>query len=263
MAQSNNIFGLEGSIGNVTFRKDGIVTAKIPGFTADQINNVPSLIRIKENNREFGGASKIATKLRHALSFNYPAMDRFSSGRLNKHFLQILPTDNTNPKGKRSYLLTENPNPLINFQFFESNPVDANLPSHHSIETNPDRTTATLNLPPFHPKKECNAPKGATHMTIGIAIVALSNYEYNPETNGYHPINPLSNGIYAHTQTPYLEITSKTTPHQIIQATFPSDTVLTPNDSLIITLDIKFHQQINNEYYFFKQGQGMKIAAIA
>ena len=263
MGSFSTPLGVHGNVAGLVFKKDGTVAKKPIGLSGKQIRSNPKYIRIRENNQEFAGAVQIATKLRHSLSFNRVTMDKHVVGRLNKHFREILAADTVNERGKRSVLLTDNPGPLLDFQFHAMSPVDTRLRGLYSVAVDSGRTGATLTLPAFNGQADFSFPPGATHVTIGIGVVALSNYHYNPGTKAYTPVEAIANGNYAYAQSAYFANSATAVAAVTLHAALPTGVTLTADDSLIVVLDVKFWQLLNGVYYFFEQGQSMKIALVA
>ena len=263
MGKFETPLGVHGLVAGLVFKKDGTVTKKPTGLSGAQIRSNPKYLRIRENNQEFSGAAQIAAKLRHSLSFNQVAMDRYVPSRLTKRFREMVAADTVNERGKRSVLLTADPAPLVDFQFFTLNPVDTRLRGLYAVAVDTGRTGATLSLPAFNGQADFSFPTGATHVTVGIGVVALSNYHFSPGSKGYTPADPLANGNYAYVQSAYFANSAAAVAPVTLHAALPTGVTLTADDSLVVVLDLKFWQLLNGAYYFFEQGQGMKIAVIA
>lgn len=125
MAKINSLFVIEGTLGGVNFYlRKGIPTARKSGggFSGKAIKNSPNMVRVRENNSEFGHVSRLKTIFKRALHpFLVHHYDSSLHGRMMKLFHSIKNRDLVSERGKRSFGIgidsEEGRKEMLSFQF--------------------------------------------------------------------------------------------------------------------------------------------------
>lgn len=106
MARQKGIVQLEGTLGGINFyiRKGKAVARKAGGgFNGKNIKTSPSMVRVRENNTEFGHCSKVKKCLKIAL---HPFLHSYKEGTLHGRMMQLLQQikicDVLSERGKRT-----------------------------------------------------------------------------------------------------------------------------------------------------------------
>ena len=106
MARQKGIIQLEGTLGGINFysRKGKPLARKAGGgFTAKAIKNSPTMVRVRENNTEFGNCSRIKKLFKMALHpFFGGYKDVSLHGRMMQLLQQIKSYDAVSERGKRT-----------------------------------------------------------------------------------------------------------------------------------------------------------------
>lgn len=106
MARQKGIIQLEGTLGGINFyiRKGKAVARKAGGgFNGKSIKTSPTMVRVRENNSEFGDCSKVKKCFKMALHpFLYSYKEGTLHGRMMQLFHQIKICDVVSERGKRS-----------------------------------------------------------------------------------------------------------------------------------------------------------------
>jgi len=105
MAKVKSLIVIEGTLGGINFylRKGVAVARKAGGgFSGKAIKNSPNMLRVRENNSEFGHVSKVKTIFKRALlPFLGHHSDSSLHGRMMKLFHSIKNRDEVSERGKR------------------------------------------------------------------------------------------------------------------------------------------------------------------
>lgn len=200
MARQKGLVPVVGAVGDVhgyqLIDNPGIYyMAKNGGPTKQQYDNWDSMQRTRENSWEFSASSYVAGKI-------YRNIDLDLRQKLRKTFYFILASnraviefDTMNERGKRSILLTDadqNYNNIIQDQALSGNIIyEANNADWEEFR---DKTTGivTLNFPNGIKTTDINPPPGATHYTVEILNIFMSNYNYEDDVKKYVPVDSIN-----------------------------------------------------------------------
>ena len=151
MAITEGIFQLTGKLANVTMYKlpgsDQIVVRTKRGSNKNQIKTKPEFKKVRENNSEWAGCTKMASDIR----WSFKAMNRLEdypvTGALNAICKDIQKMDTENEQGRRSINLSQHKEELLGFSFSRKQVLESVL--RVPMETTLDRTTgqAHIDLP--------------------------------------------------------------------------------------------------------------------
>ncbi len=232
MARQKGILGIRGTIGGMTFAKDGTVrTAREPNKEHFKVSD--SMARTRENASEFTTVAAARTLLRLALRRQVNrACDNRLSSRLQGEMAKIIALDSVNVRGQRQ-ILKENLGALTGLDFNLGAPLATVFSGDYAVEVKD--ALATLTLTGLVPDADTRAPAGATHYALEVGA-AVIDFEA-----GTHRVG-LVTGVPA--------------PAALTVATVPTITVTadlitppTPTEAVIVVLGLSFFQQINGLYY--------------
>jgi hypothetical protein len=181
MARQSGIIKLKGSVGDLSFYKsvDGFVVRRKGGPDGYRIKNAPQFVRTRENNSEFGRASRAGKLLRSAFrTLLRNSADGRMTSRLTQIMLKAIKDDRLSDRGQRS--LTEGAMMLVEgFEFNINASVDRifRAPFISSIDRVAGKLTVTF--PEFAPATVLALP-GASHcrLVIGGAEIDFSAGQY-------------------------------------------------------------------------------------
>ena len=164
MAKQGGVLGITGTVGGMTFDRNGVVRKARPS-NKDQFESAPSLARTRENAGEFGRAARAGKLLRQALRKQLQgAADRLSVGRLTKEMRRIEGLDTTATRGQRR-VLKAHAGELTGFNFNAGAPLTAVFFAEYAVKLTGKTLTGktlTLTLPGLVPTTDLTAPVGAT-----------------------------------------------------------------------------------------------------
>ena len=187
MAKQKGIITLEGTIGGINFyiRKGKAFARKAGGgFTAKAIKSSPKMVRVRENNTEFGNCSSAKKHFLLALQpFLIDHKDGSLHGRMIKLFQEIKTLDSVSERGKRSVATgissAMGKHLLADFDFTLHCKTLEILKTKISFETSAVRfdqlSFAGNELPFLH---------HATHLEIKFGVL---NFDFSSYESSWHP----------------------------------------------------------------------------
>jgi hypothetical protein len=183
MAKYKSLFTIIGTIGGINFYELlGQPVNREPGggFTREAINTKASMVRVRENNSEFGNCSRLNKIFRQAIRPFYinHKFPLFHS-HLMTLFTGLKALDSVNGRGKRLVyrgLETEvGKRSLVNFTYTPDCKPKKVLP----FALDMDWDTYTLTIPKFH-IKDVSFISGATHIGVQFGVL-----DFNFKTSKY------------------------------------------------------------------------------
>ncbi|MBY0486246.1 MAG: hypothetical protein K2P85_03510 [Flavobacteriaceae bacterium] len=173
MAKQEGLIRLRGTIDGVNFYfRKGKPIARMAGggFNGASIKNSATMVRVRENNTEFGHCSKVKKVFSDVLLFHFAnRKDVTLHSRLMRLFIAIKDCDLISERGKRTVNLglqtAAGQHLLTSFEFtampFPDLPMDV------------ASTTLELSLPSFS-LSEFKFPLGATHLELFLGVLHLN-----------------------------------------------------------------------------------------
>ena len=160
MATQTGILGLQGTVGGLTFRKDGSVSQKPPSNKA-AFNSAPGLARTRENAAEFGRAASNAKLIRDSLrALIAAASDSRMVSRLTQAVRNVIGLDEINDRGSR-VVDGANISQLLGFNFNLGAGIGQSIYFPYAVSG--AGADVTLTIPVLNPQVDVAAPQGATH----------------------------------------------------------------------------------------------------
>jgi hypothetical protein len=176
MATQKGILPIVGTLGGVNFyyRKGKAVARKAGGgFNGKAIKTKPSMVRVRENNSEFGNCSKVKSAFRHAMA---PFLEYYSDGTLHGRmmhlFQEIKKLDATSARGLRTVgngILTAEGREL--FTYFSFTPK-CNLQQVVPMNFSYDVLSCAYNVVNFDISL-VRFPSNATHLKLEFGVFGV------------------------------------------------------------------------------------------
>ena len=267
MARQTGLTRYSGTMGGVRHFKikglSGDFAGMVGGPSGDQIKTAPEFIRTRENMNEFGGCASAGKSIRTGLSQVIRQMsDPQMTGRLTGILKKINVEDQTEARGYRAILISQEKQYLIGFAFDKSVSLEGVFTAPYSLSNTAARDAATLTVPAFNPANLVNAPAGATHFRLLVALACVSDFAFNEQTGTYEPIDAANNELSDVAYSGYLDLTAAIGSATTVTATLPGTPTLTNDASVLFCIGIEFYQQVGANYYLFNSGNALKVADI-
>lgn len=267
MARQTGLTRYSGTMGDVRHFKIKGLSGDFAGLkggpSGDQILTAPEFVRTRENMNEFGGCASAGKSIRTALSQIIKQMsDPQMTGRLTGVLKKINLEDQTEARGYRAILISQEREYLIGFAFDKNVSLEGAFTAPYSLSHTAPRDAATLTVPAFNPANLVNAPAGATHFRLINALAVVSDFEYNDQTGTYVPIDAANNELSNVAYSDYLDLSTAITTSTAVTATLPGNPTLTADDNVLFCVGIEFFQKVGPNYYLFNSGNALKVADI-
>lgn len=176
MPRYSSLFRVEGTLGEVNFYKneDGYFMRSKGGVSKERIQNDPSYIRTRENNKEFGNSAEGGKLLRRAIiDLLADAKDSKVSSRLTQRMTKVKNLDATSVRGQRKVSIgiqtPDGKTILKAFDFNRHAVLTAVLLSDFTLNT----ATGEIVIDNFTPIQRLDIPEGATHVTFSAGFLNL------------------------------------------------------------------------------------------
>jgi hypothetical protein len=176
MATQKGIISLTGTLGDFNFyyRKGKAVARKAGGgFNGKAIKTKPSMVRVRENNSEFGHCSRVKKEFRIAL---FPFLKYYKEGTLHGRMMQLFQgikdCDNSSERGKRQVgkgIFTPEGSKLFKeFRFTPNCTIAVVVPMQASY----DAVSCVYNVVDFDISK-VRFPKSASYMELQLGVLGV------------------------------------------------------------------------------------------
>lgn len=212
---------------------------------------------------EFGGCASAGKSIRTGLSQVIKQMsDPQMTGRLTGVLKKINLEDQTEARGYRAILISQEKQYLIGFPFDRNISLEGVFTAPYTLAHPVSRDAGTLTVPAFNPANLINAPAGATHFRLLVALACVSDFAFNAQTGTYEPIDTANNELSDVAYSGYLDLTTAIGSSTVVTATLPGSPTITADASVLFCIGVEFYQQVGSNYYLFASGNALKVADI-
>jgi hypothetical protein len=192
MATLHGPLKISGKLGGLVFTRNGQVRFS-SSLSRNRIKTAPEFARTRDQNQEFGSATKGNKLLRSAF---YPLLQPFSGrlfmGRLTRQLLQCIQTDPVNRRGMRTLNNGDFKN-LKGFEFSESVYFNSVLNAPYESGINSAEGRLWTRIPSFIPGRDIKAISAASHFKIFSAAAEIDfdkeTYDISTKDSGFIALN--------------------------------------------------------------------------
>jgi hypothetical protein len=246
MAKQKGLVRVLGTGGDMTYykTKDGYLAKEKTSLTGTQIATDPRFKRTRENMAEFGNACTSGKTLRHSINtLLQNATDGKVVSRLSKTMMQVLKTDTTDKRGKRT-VANGDVTLLKGFEFNANSILGSTLYAPYTTSITRATGVLSVSIPAFVPATSIIAPLNATHFKLVFAGVA-ADFAAQQATA---IINQTAVLPWDETATSLITLT----------ANMPAASTL----PLLLVLGIQFFQEVNGNSYPLTDGSFNALSVI-
>lgn len=267
MARQTGPLKYKGNIGGIRHFKmkglKGSFAGMAGGASAEQIKTAPEFKRTRENMNEFAGCAAAGKSVRVGLSSLMQTMsDSQLTGRLTAIMKKINLEDQSEARGQRAILISEQTKYLKGLVFNKSNNFNSMFTGTVRMTPTASRTGVNAIIS-YNLSTNINAPAGATHFRLVLAVSAISDFIYNADTKMYEPANPALNEKSTVTYMPEISVGGGGSITSNLDCQLPASiTSLTEDTSLIACIGIEFLQEVSGNFYLFSSGNALKIVDV-
>ena len=209
-----------------------------------------SFSKMRENMSEFGAASKVGKVIRDSITpYAKQCGDPYVSGRLNAVVKRII-ANGQGEQGRRCFDLLANKAMLEGFEFNGNLKLGSLFyPPNIEVRYSNCKHCVSLLVPDFNTDNYINAPNGATHFRLVLAVSALSNYIYHMANRQYEPVSPIENGANAVVLSPEVPLGGRIGNDITFDANLDGVDTLPLSVGVISSVGIIFYQEVNLQLY--------------
>jgi hypothetical protein len=186
MARSKGLIQLEGPLGNLSFYNSvfGPIVRQKGGPSKEKIRKSPKMVRVRDQNKEFGEAVRAAKLLRTSLNLKVKVAKEHSiTWRVNQLMNWVKDKDTNSLKGKRTVenglASTAGKNLLNGFDITQKASLKKILTKAISVNV----TVQSISINQIVPSKDIKFPKGATHVRFrgGYSRIDFGKEKYDKQ----------------------------------------------------------------------------------
>jgi hypothetical protein len=265
MGRQRGVVHLSGQFGDVQlsiYHGKGIAKMSIP-VSKQRIATDPNYEQTRKINSEFKAVSLAVDGLAECFGGNgYDFGDRYMRARLMALGKKII-KKGPGLHGQRTFEVAPNLNMFREWELNMDDKFRNRFKEKCVVTVYLDRNTATLVVPPFLTNRsKLNAPQGATHFRVCLAVGVLCDVEYGGSDVGYEPVDATISGLNDVSFTPVLDGAGVLNPGFQLITEVPGLPVLPSTAGLVVSVGIEFFMVINSVPELLAQGNAMRIHAI-
>lgn len=263
MAVQKGVIKYVGTIGDIRhFRikgKTDYFAGLSGGPSAEQIATDPAFARTRENMNEFGASARAGRSVRTIFNSILVKMkDSSLTGRLTAVMKKINLEDQTEPRGYRAILISEQRQYLMNIIFNLSTSYDSRCMVQGALTKDVKRGIATYTIPALNPLDSLQIPAGATHARFIFGLGVISDFAYNALSDTYEPLTPEFHELSKITYSDYLDL-SAAIAETVLNADIGTVDPVPEDSTIMAVIGIEFFQKVGENYYAFISGNAMKM----
>ena len=251
MARVKQLDQITGSLKNLSFytRKgsDQIFVRTKGGATKEKIKRNPEFEKVRKNNKEFGGCSKMSKQIRLSFFDLAHVADYNLSSVLCSLAKNIQKADQENPVGERSIRLSGFRALLAGFNFNTNNRFDTLLRVALQSSIHREMQQATVDIPAFACSFGLYLPNGRTPakpdyslFRITISLGTATDLQLNAQKTGYEAVHSTIGSGYKKTSTPWYSTQASIPEQQLVLNISDPSAIFTDDDTLILTIALEF-----------------------
>lgn len=203
-----NIIKIKGKLAGLSFYKINgkDVVRKSYGPSAAIINSNPNYSSVKNNNKEFAGASQISKQIRFGLgNIGKQFQDAYMASRLTGRCRNII-SNGKGIIGAREANFKTNQNDIIGFALIKNTALNSIFTATYNLQLSENNTQLNVLFPSINTSDFVKPKSYETHFKITAITVQIADYNYDKKQEKYLPKNKNYNSISANTSTQLLPI---------------------------------------------------------
>ena len=246
MAKQKGVIKIAGKLDDLSFyQQDGQYFARMKGgVSGDRIKTDPNFVRVRENNAEFGRATKGSKVVLDAYKLLTKGVaTRKTRSSMNKLMMIALHADATNARGERT-LQNGDISVLNGFDINRNEHLGSTLILDYDVSIDRSGGTLGVSTADFVPKDSLNWPEGATHVKFVAGGAELD----------------FANGTFIRNiaESDIIPIDDSTATGLALDTTVTAASTL----PLMLVFGVFFYQELNGVNYPLRNGQYNAVAIV-
>lgn len=252
---------ISGKFGDIQYTTDGMqgfVKVSNPP-SREKIMKDPSYAQLRKNMAETKGASLATDALQLCFGEGWNRFgERYLRSRLQTLLRGIL-VKGTGFKGERKFEVAPNLEDLQLIDLDDAQPLTKHFKRKFTVSVNPDRNTATVDVPGFIWDAYGGMAPYATHGRLFMTIGVLTDFEFVGGEQVYASSQPTFVGLRERFETAPIPA-GPVVPFQMV-ASLPGLPVLPSDTCLVVCIGVQYMQVINNREEIFAGSDAMQVYA--
>jgi len=191
---SGGIQKITGTIDGVTYYNimgsDKVYVRKAGGPSKNMIKKAPQFEKLRRNNNEWAGCTKMGSMMRLALGNIIDLADYPIIGAMNGIGKQIQQSSNEEEHGKRGLYLSKNKQLLLGFNVSRKQVLESVLRVPITSSLNREEGTAQVVIPAINAEMYLYNFRNLPFYRIKVSMFAVSDVGFSPENSKYEATNP-------------------------------------------------------------------------
>lgn len=252
---------ISGRVGDLQYYLDGTqgrVRLSNP-VSKDRVLNAPEYDLIQKEISEFKGISKATNTLQMCLGEDWKRFgERYSRNRLSSIIRKVVRVG-PGRNGQRRFEVAANLDRFKQVNLSREDPFESIFQVKYTMSVNPDRNTATMDVPSFNTKTKLSIPGKATHFRLFLTVGVLTDFAFGGPDTGYISTLPDLAGESQRQYAPVMVCDGSMNPGFQVVASLPSLPVLPLDACLVVTVGIEFLKYVGSFEEWFWQNNSMMI----
>ena len=238
MAKINSPLSFLGTVGNLTAYKlpgiESIILRSGGGPSSEKVKNDPVFVNTRRNNKEFGGRSTAAKKIKDMMRPIQLLADRNIIPSLNKLLKPIQVLDTAGEWGRRSIQLSADPGLLVGYSLNTKNLFDSVVRSIVNQHLDRPRLKATVEIPALLPGINLFLPWSYPLFGFQMTLGVVPDLVYDSAKHKYDLPPAYDQFVPQVTETPWFPVQGGS-PAISMELNYPT---APPDQSFILLLSI-------------------------
>lgn len=245
MAKVKGVNLMTGTIGGITMYTmkghDGVIARAKGGPSKSKIKRSASCARVRENNAEWVGCTKMGSAVRTACYTGKRLADYNTSGPMNALMKQIQKLDESAALGSRGIYLSKYKALISGFNFNKYHPFDSVMKVAPRWALDRQAMKATVTIPAFSGVVSLNNFTKLPLFRFAASLGVVPDMKgYNGKWVDYSPVGN-SNGLWLRETTTEWTSAKASFPEQVLELDLSEYAgQLTEHDTLILCVGIEF-----------------------
>jgi hypothetical protein len=265
MGRQKGLVHLTGQFGDVQLyiSADGVPLARfVRPVSGKKVKRDANYALTRKNNDEFTGSVFVARSLRQCLGDRIKQFaDRKLSPRLMALSYSVL-AKGPGMAGERSFEVAPHVGAFRRLDADRNEPLTGRFQAPFTTTVNPDRNTATLDVPAFTTNNYLRCPQGATHFRLLLVAGVLSDHVYTGGNPVYVAVNPEMNGVSVVAESAVMPAVNAVNAALQLVAAVPGLPVLPSSASLVVSVGVEFLRVINAFEQEMASGNALRVVEV-
>ena len=215
------------------------------GPSKSQIKRSPSFEKVRRNNNEWAGCTKMASSMRYSLGHTMHLADYPVIGALNAIAKKIQVTTEGEEHGQRGLYLSKNKDLLLGFSVSHKQVLESVLRVPIKTSMNRETGTAQVIIPPINTEMFLYNFRNLPFFRLSVSMCGVSDMTFLEDKKKYEPLHP-HYSYYSQGEVSDWFVSTSNVPQQIydfqieIQSFMKTGFPVPEEVTLVLTIGLEF-----------------------